>query len=129
MANPSIGSVDVLTMEGIEPFSPLLRAVDVTRAGVHGVALHQIGKRSAPYNVRTEADVDTLSTWIASAKSLVGTIVTVTAPDNRSIQHVYVHDVKIIWGQTKKVLNPVGGLTAGQWFVAAHWVLQNVSAS
>lgn len=119
----------MLTFAGSDPLAPLMRVMEVTRPGVNGVALQQVGKRSAPVTITTEADVDTLSTWIASAKALVGTIVTVTAPDARSIPYVFVHDVQIDWNATRKALKASGGLTSGLWFVRAVWVLQNVSAA
>ncbi|MEN6536339.1 MAG: hypothetical protein ABFD89_21965 [Bryobacteraceae bacterium] len=129
MANPAIGAVAVLGFSGSDLLVPHMRASNVTRDGVDGVALQKMGKRSAPVMITTVADVDDLGTWITAAEALIGTIVTVTTPDARSIPYVYVHDVQVVWPSTLKVLNPVGGLTAGQWVVTATWTLQNVSAA
>jgi hypothetical protein len=122
MANPAIGNITVLTMEGTEPLDPLMRYEEITRRGVDGHAYQEIGKRAPVATVQTMHDADNVANVRSAALALVGTLVTVTLPDGRTVDQVFVKDVGV--AGIKKTLKAVGGITAGSWMIRLTWALQ-----
>lgn len=122
MSHPSIGGIDFLTARGSWPTDPKEALGNITRARVNGVAFEKLGLHADPVQIVTEADVDDADSTMASYLALQGTLVTVEDADGASYANVAV--LKVTKILAKKVLSPQGGLTAGDWMLTAHWLLQ-----
>lgn len=126
MANPTIGGIQFLQYQGPPPASPRDGAADISRPGTNGHALQLIGKRSQIITALTNVDHSNPGTLLESCRALIGTLVSVVLPSG-TYTSVFVWDVNIVWGQTRKTKSAVGGVTAGGYWCALQWRLQNVS--
>lgn len=127
MANPSIGGITVLTMNGQAPQDPKTDVADITRNGADGHAWIDIAKRGDQVTVQTEADVSSPATTRAAYRALKGTLVSVVLPDSDTIDLVMV--LAVMPGMAKKCLLPQGGLVAGSWILPCTWVLKGTKVT
>lgn len=118
----SIGGKEFLTWQGPKLVTGSMQVSEITRDGFSGHAFNELGVRAFPVSVTTSVDTDDAETLGNQYLDLQGTFVTVVNVDGESVSNVMVVAVRIV--RTKKVLSPVGGLTAGDWIITAQWELQ-----
>ena len=122
MATPQIGAFQFITKKGPAPIPPAQTVVEITRPGVDSQAYRQQGKRAPVVTWMTEVDTNSPQALLNSYRALQATEVTVVDDDGASFTNVMV--LSVIPVSKKKVVNPVGGISAGSWIMAVQWRLQ-----
>lgn len=120
-----IGALQFLSVRGsLTPTGEQL--VDITRPGKDGHEFQSIGKRGPVGQLFTMIDVTTaggVTTVVDSCVALKGTLVTVYDGHGNSCSNVAVLNVEQIQA-AQYVVNPVGGVNAGNWLVTMRWTMQ-----
>lgn len=119
---PQIGSYQFLNRKGDDPLAPVTEVDDITRANVDGHAWTDQGKHSKKTTWITIVDDPAPDSLIDGYRAYRGTLQTVKCPDGKTISNVMVLDVQRV--EVKKVIGPVGGISAGSWILTARWELQ-----
>jgi len=125
----SIGSIQFIRLDWArQPQGEAVRMLE--RPGADGVGYQAIGKRARPTRARSICDVANaaaVDTLLQDANAIRGSLQTVVEDDGTSVDNVFVHQVVKV--MSKRVLTPVGGLTAGEWLVTLEWVLQETQVT
>lgn len=129
MATPSIGSISFAVMRGFVP--PVAMAVaDISREGIDGNELKQLGLRGAVVTLETVADFATAilaRAHIAACMGLQGDDpMTVTYADGTTTSNVLV--LRVVPGNVKAVPMSAGGLGSGKYIVRCSFECQQTTA-
>lgn len=118
----SIGGESFISKEGPSILLPLTVVENITRPRVDGHAWRDMAKKSAPVTWMTDVDSDDPNVSQTVYQNMQGTLVSVIDDDGRVTNNVMVISVQIL--EKKRLLNSVGGITAGLWMLRVQWVLQ-----